>query len=412
MPAPAKQHADVLVLGHSLEAALAATRLVKDGWRVLWPGTPPRPREKVGTDTVAVAPGLAPALAQAPALARALAELGLEAAAKKLLRPVGVQLLDDGRRLEVQAQQLALLREPAEALHALTKEHLDSGYFGRRRARLADEAVARLASPEGVGGELARAVAGVLATGDADRSAWALACAPHLLDGGLPALVGLFHQRFGELGGWSLPGGLDRPLKALELSLGGVRATLADGEVQAARLLVVGLDATAAPLVLPEGERRLTARLSQEAEPLWRLSLVVRSRGLPVALGPVAFVGGDLLVERRPVEAGRELLNLFWRDGGGSPDAQAERALERLRPVLPFFERHLVARAGPARVAGHDRLPAPRLVRPRWRALQALGPQPGAWGLDGAARLGEAIARRARQLAPRQELLKKQRFSG
>ncbi len=401
-----RQHADVLVLGHSLEAAIAATRLVKDGWTVLWPGAPAS-NERLDASPVPVAPGLAPALARVPHLAKTLVELGVDVEAKRLWRPVTVQLLGTGRRADVPTAPLSALTDSATAIEGLSEEPLRLGYLGRRRARARRAQQAAVKAPGGVAGEVVEAVDRVLGTRSDDWGpAVTIASAPHDVQGGAAGLASLFHKRFSELGGWSHGGGLEQPIEHLKVGWRRVGCTLVGGSTHSARLVIVGLDAAEAEQTLPKKDRALAPRIVLAAEPLCRLSFVVRTRGLPAPLGPVAFIDGEILVERRPLEAGREAVGVYFRSPPGSMAADADRVLDRVREVLPFFERHVAARSGPAVVPGYERVAADRRLRPRWRALQARLPMLDASGLDGASRLGEAVAARAKALARRRDPLK------
>lgn len=385
-------NSDVLILGHTLEAGIAAVRLALDGWSVYWPGTPPSSTVELDGAQVPAAPMLAPSLENMPGLWRALTELGVGDRARELVRPTGLQLLGDRRRDEhgeaPREQASRLLSRIDGALAGPVR--LDWRGIGSTRTRV-----------QAASGQLdklppdAREVVTALDSVVGDRperslDALRIATAPHRLEGGRPALVRLLSERFTALGGkTSTPHALpDR----FQPGLGGVRAEFRSGTHEA-RLAIVGADGTVLDGLLPKLREPTPT-------PLLRLSMLVATRGLPVALAPAAVVDGRWLVERAPVAEGRESLTLFWRDRGGSRDSQGQAGFERLKALLPFFERHVTAKAQVAEVAGHGQA-AERSPRPKWRVLRASGSIAGLSGLDGGARLGLALAERARTLTPR-----------
>lgn len=414
-----RQHADVLVLGHALPGALAATLLARRGWSVLWAGEAPSPFAKHGAHALQQAPGLCPPLASMPGLERVLTEIGALEAARALVKPAVLQELaprlrrtwpDDVGRTGTK-ESFAALAAQVDELAEIAQTPVKFGILARRRmnAVLTRFAAAR-AVPEGPAGSLASRVSAVLGrASDPLIPSHAIAASPHIVTGGVPALVQLLQKRFGELGGRVVPAALDQ---AAEVRAGWseVQVGLAGDVSLGARVLVFGADGGTIERLFPDDDpsaRKFAARLGPtDALPLWRISFVTKRKGVPVPLGPAAFIQGEppLLLERRALDAVTDELTAYVR--GGSAGGLAEATQARLAEVLPFFERHIVVRVGPGRVAHEDAL-SDLPPRPARRVLQARQPTLGLDGLEGAALLAEALATDAMGLAPRKEVVQR-----
>lgn len=408
----ARHHADVLVLGYSLPCALAATLLARRGANVLWLGTPPPAQWSLGGARVHSGPSLFPPLAHVPALRAVLAELALETEVHRLIQPTTLQLLgprrrltfpDDAPQVSGAAQALLTLRQWAPAAAEPSEAGASFGWMGTRALLRSEAAFAE--DPATLGDPAAGLARGLdlLLDGTLDRrrSLVQLAALPHALPGGIARLVELLHRRYGEVGGRHLPAALSMPAEELRPGLGGVTCVLGSGDTVGARHLVLGMGAEERERLLPLGTsfggRRLAARLptrEQEAE-LIRLTLVVGDAGLPAPFGPVAVLEGarPLLVERRPLAAGLSELAIFWRSEG-DPAGEGAEALSRLEELLPFMQSFVRGRSDPAPVPGLARVDQAPVAHPVYRVNVALPGTGGLGGVDGAARIADALARR------------------
>lgn len=389
-----RQHGDILILGHSLEAALTAVLLARRGASVVWAGAPRSATEKLGAVLVPRAPSLVASTRLQPALGRALDEAGLLGELEKLQSPVTLQVLSETARATAPAcpEPEALDDEQPPAF----KPFALGGWLKRRQQLLASRP-----EPTGEAGRLVDLLASVI--GDRDQ-AQRVAASPTWLPGGDGALTHLLWKRFAALGGRAVAQGLDSELTACRLGWSEVQVTLGTGEQLGARVLVFGADDEDFQRLTPA--RRLQKKVTAAAAvPLWRLSWAVKARGLPIALGPAALVAGDptLLVERHPAADGLEALSVFWRQAS-PPDAAVVQAIQaRLLSLLPFFDRHIVATGEPTRVRFADALDTERSPRPGRRVLLARTPALTLSGADGGALLSEGLSRLAVRLAPRKD---------
>jgi len=423
--------AGVLVLGDSLEAALAATLLVRRGVEVLWPGPPSPSTTKLGEGPAQTAPAIFPAPERAPSLMRALADAGLDKEVRRLLRPVPLQLLGERIRVTLPAdapgipgavQTLAAIAPPRHDTQPIAPpeqprdEEPSSnalGFFGRRtRAVWESRRLDALPSPASVLGEIADAFESLLFSGlNARRSAVELLGAPYVLPGGVPHLVELLHRRFLEMGGRTIENALQKPFSEFRLGWRGVRCRLATGSDLSGHVLVTSMDEVEIGRLANPGpdraglrtETRLRGGESPFTDELVRMSLAVRSKGLPMPLGPVAIVRAPapLLMERRPMGGGVDELAVFWRRGGRAPADGEASAMAALGAVLPFFEGHVVARAPAQFVPNTGRPAATAHPRTAWRSIVA---RPNLWplgGPDGAALVARGIVEIAARAAPR-----------
>lgn len=389
-----RQHADILVLGQSLEAALTAVLLAKRGASVVWAGAPRPVTEKLGPLLVPRTPSVFATPAHLPALTRALEEAGLSGEVEKLLSPMTLQVLSPQARAVAPAVPApdALDEEQPPAFKPFAM-----GGWQKRRDGLLSSRVA----PSGEAGRVTALLTSVL--GDADRAQRVLAD-PRWLPGGLDALTSLLWKRFGVLGARSVAHGLASDVSSFRVGWSEVQIALGSGEQLGARVLVLGADDDEFERLAP-APRLMKKVVSASPVPLWRQSLVVKTRGLPVALGPAALVEGDppLLLERHPGADGLEALSVFWRQAS-RPDATALQAIHaRLQALLPFFDRHIVATGEPSRVRFFDVVETQRAPRPARRVLLARTPALTLTGPDGGALLAEGLAELAVRLAPRKE---------
>lgn len=411
----ARHHADVLVVGHTLETALTATLLARRGASVLWLGRPGAGESGDGFAT----PSVLPPLVTLPCLESALDEVGILAEVRRLWTPVGLQILSPTLRLTL-PEEAGTDRAVEEALGALRATQEDAvplppirtGWFGK--SRRPEEARAREERLPSFGGPVERAwvaLQSVLGSGRSTRVEAARAAgAPHLVDGGIDRLVGMLYQRFVELGGRVLPTALDGRLSSLEMGWSGGTTRSSTGEEAGARVVLLGLDEQQREALLPEGSavgRKLAKRVPPGSEtPLRGMPFRIRARGLPAPLGRLAVIDAPvpMLLERRRGEGGVDDCTVFWRSRGGDPQREAEDVLDGLRPVLPFFEGHLVKREAPRSVPGLGQVEVDLPMTPMRRLLLGLSGVAGTGGLDDAAALAEALADRASKLAPRKKV--------
>lgn len=412
-----KHHADVLVLGSSVAGALAATLLARRGSRVLWAGAPAPSFATAGEHRVRTAPAIFPALAQAPGLTRVLDEVGLLADVQRQLEPVRLQFLDERLRATVPGEAAAAgtalapeLGDQAEALRLLSAAPASDGFLARRAATRRSAALSTPELPTGPAGEVIAAL-DLLLGGAGLRVGVRIGVSPHLLPGGSALLVELLHRRFVELGGRTLPHALSGPMERIAVGWSGASCVCATGVEAGGRVLVCALDDGMRARLWPAqpgAADRLRLRLgSDDPAPLHRTSFVLRRRGLPVPLGPLALVRGaaPLMLERRPITPEVDELAAWTRPARDTIVGEAERVTARLGRVLPFFERHVLSRSTGEAADDATALPS-RPIAPARRLLQAIGADAHVPGVEGAAVLAEAVARRAWRLAPRKDALK------
>lgn len=398
-----RHHADILVAGHSLAAALAAVLARKRGAQVVWAGTPPPATTKVGTLDVHRSPCLFASFQHLPALSGVLDEVGLAAEISRALVPQPIQILDADRRLTC---------TPADALVRLASEWAVASKEAPRFKLLAlsswRKRRARLLSAVGPLGDEDREIVGLLTeVSAAPDFAMGIGAAPTWLPGGVPWLVHLLWKRFGELGGRTVGQGLKGDASKFRYGWSGVELELGSGEQLGARAFIVGVDDPAfaylASLETRRGRRLLETLTPKSVLPLWRLTLVVKRRGLPEELGAASLFPGapTLLLERHPGPDDADALSVYWR-ASDLPDESAVNAVRaRLEAVLPFFDRHIVATDAAARVPYADRVDADRPVRLARRVLLARTPAETLTGPDGAALLATGLSELALRLAPR-----------
>ncbi len=415
-----RQFADVIIAGWSLTGALTGALLCRAGWKVLWLGSVPHSGVSVGNDTVPAAPGVTPSLGHSPALARVLDELGLLNDVQHQMQPVPWQILGDRRRITLPddavrlpgtAEGFQTVARTATTADEFFAADLKLGFFALRAFRKKQAAfLAGLPAATGIVGELASSLDSLLGSGPDNRASIAQTLAStHDLPGGLLTLQALLARQAMAAGGRVLNGALSQPLIGGSIGWTRVDLTLGSGEQVGARVLLLAMDSDAIKRWLPAEDQGLLAQTPMPgAQPLLRLSYVVKTRGLPEALGPVAILEGTspILVERRPIAAGRESVSLFWRSDGSDIAAQSQRVAAAFGEVAPFHERHVIAQLAAEEVPGHARLdavPPQKLAR---RMPVVYGPVLNLGGLDGAALLAPPLALRAMRLAPRRDLLK------
>lgn len=416
-----------------MEGALTAALLARRGTNVLWLGQPPAAYETKDGSQLQTAPALAPSLTNQPALRAALGELAMELDSARQFQPVPLQLLGDRRRFTFPED--SPLISHAEAAFARISERLDAALepsraptafspLGLRALARREEAFVSLgAELSSASPDVAELLAGLrLATGsgiNGARTLIQLAAAPHRLDGGRPRLVEQLFKRFGELGGRTLPQALAAPARAFRIEFRGVRLVLSNGDQVSAPAMVLALSAAEREHLLPapsglfaRGVAKGLAALPAEAA-LVRTRWVVADAGLPAPLGPVAVVAGSkdasgppvVLLERQPLGKGLSEFSahrLLHAPPPATRDLNASDILDRLRPVLPFFEGHVKQER--TDVVPHHGVSEPLPVR-FGRIHLALPGVAGLCGWDGAAQIAQAIAGRLASTQPRREVL-------
>lgn len=401
-----RHEADILVLGYSLEAAIAACLSARRGCKILWIGGVD-PTLSIGPYRATAAPSLAPSLAHAPTLARVLRDVGLLVEAQRLQNPVSLQLLGDRRRVSLASdwlkapggeEGLEVLQEMAAVADELSATPPAVGFFKERGfIRRRTEIDSRISAPDGIVGEAAAGLTGIL--GRTPRSLGAMlqaTAAPIDLPGGTLVLGQMLQRKCAQLGARLFPDGLLQPLQELRVTWSGVEGRLASGEALTARAAVIALDQASFARAIP-ADSKLSAKLRPpEGSALLRLSLIVRRRGLPQALGTMALLQGtpQYWLERRSTGPEHDACSIFWRSDETDAVAQAGAAREALGAVAPFFEQHVVAELPVAAVPDHDRDAAYRTAMLSRRLLAARGPLLGLDGPEGAALAGTALAER------------------
>lgn len=403
MTAP-RHHADILVTGHSLTAALVAVVSRKRGAQVVWAGAPPAEATQLGRVEARQAPSLFASLAHLPGLADVLKEVGVAAEIDRALVPVSIQVLDANRRSDYlpgdsmarSAAQWAAASKEAPSFKAWTH----SGWRKRRARLLAEVRPPDAGHDREIGDLLAEIFASpAFAAGVGAQSKW--------LPGGERWLVNLLWKRFSELGGRSIPHGLSGAASSFRYGWSDVELKLGTGEQLGARAFIAGVDDPAFAHLTSSGTRRgrqLLEKLAvSSSRPLWRLTMAVNTRGLPAQLGPVALLPGApaLLLERHPGPAEVDALSVFWRAAAPPDENTLDAIRARIDAVLPFFKRHVVAADTPARVPYADDVGSDRAYRVARRVLVARTPAQTLTGPDGAALLALGLSDLALRLAPR-----------
>jgi hypothetical protein len=408
-----RHEGDLLVLGYSLEAALAAALVAKAGGKVLWLGSAPESTTLLAKQRLPAAPSLVPSLSQAPVLARVLREVGLLVDAQRNLVPVSVQFLGDRRRissaedwLKVPQGQAGLdaLQESASVAGQVSGLPLGLGFFARRRFINQRKAVdARLSAPAGIVGEATSLLDGLFARDESNlRATLQTLAAPTDLPGGTLTLGQMLQRKCVDLGARLFPEGLQKPLVEFRVGWKGLEGRLFSGEALAARVALIAIDENTSAEVMPPASP-LTKRLKvASGQPLLRLSFVIKRRGLPEPLGTMALIVDEqpLWLERRALSAELSGVSLFWRPWLSDRAAEAELVRAALGRVAPFYQSHLVDQSAPTTVPDHDRgsvFAKPFLGR---RLIAARGPLWTLGGAEGAALAATALAERCLRLAP------------
>ncbi len=401
-----RHDADILVLGYSLEAAIGAALAARRGCKILWIGGV-EPTVAVGQFRVAAAPSLMPSLAHAPTLARVLRDVGLLVEVQRVQTAVSLQYLKERQRISLATDWtkaaggevgLELLQEMAAVADELSASPPADGFFKQRAfVRRRVEIDSRIGAPDGIVGEAAQGLTRVL--GRAERSLGPVlqaTAAPSDLPGGTLVLGQMLQRKCAQLGARLFPEGLSQPLKELRAGWSGVEGRLASGEALTARAAIVALDQAAFERAIPQDSPLATKLRPPDSQPLLRLSLVVRRRGLPQPLGVMALLEGKQTywLERRSASTEHDACSIFWRSDSGDFAAQAAAAREAFGEIAPFLERHIVAEAPAAIVPDHDRDGSYARARLARRLLAARGPLLGLDGPEGAALSGTALADR------------------
>lgn len=408
-----RHEGDVLVMGYSLEAALTAALAARAGCKVLWLGGVPEPTVALGKHLLPAAPSLMPSLGQAPTLARLLREIGLLVDVQRALVPVSVQFLSERRRISSAEDWLKVPQGQAglEALQAsaavageVSALPIGLGYFARRRfIKQRQTNDARLAMPPGVVGEATTLLDGLFsrdATGA--RATLQTLAAPSDLPGGTLALGHMLQRKCADLGVRLFPEGMAKPLTEFQIGWKGLEGRLFSGEALTARVALVALDESTASQALPPASPTLRKFSVPEGQPLIRLSLLLRRRGLPEPLGTMALLLNEqaLWLEHRPLSAELAGVSLFWRPWLADRESEAKHVLAAFERVAPFHDRHVVERSKPERVVDHDHgsvFAKPVLGR---RLIAARGPMFGLNGAEGAAIAATALLDRCLRRAP------------
>jgi hypothetical protein len=395
------RHADVLVVGHSLEAAVAALKLRRDGWTVSWVGEPAPVDVTIDGASFPACPTVAPAPAHAPGLAQ-LTSLSTSSEWRRGWHPTQVQLLGERQRHSVSPERLAHLQPVALASNDAMRETPSLSFLSRWQLERSAQRLLRSIDTSGESGELLAGLEAVLgeAPSGATLSSVRLAADLHRYPGGLFAVVKWLYDRFSQQGGWTLP--IRSRLKSLNVGWSDVGVDLPDGTSSGARLMLLGGGLRSLDRLLPE-DSPFRRTLEADETPLLRLSIVAGRRGVPLALGDAAVLDGRYLLERHALSGERCGLNLFWRSDGSPVVTQGGAARSRLHAILPFIERHVTGEAPVQEVLLHERVASRRLRLAR-RVLHAASPQAGLGGLEGGIQLGLALAAQSRRLAPRKEL--------
>jgi hypothetical protein len=263
---------------------------------------------------------------------------------------------------------------------------------------------ARLTTPQGIVGEAAGHIDRILGRSSASfGSTLQTVAAPTDLPGGTLSLGQLLQKRCLEHGGRLFADGLQYPFKELTIGFNGISGRLATGELISAKVGLVSLDESSIATAFPDGSPLRKRFQPQASRPLLRLSLVVRARGIPLALGTFALIRcvQPLWLERRRIDDEQECLSIFWRSDDSDPGAQTKSALRELERVVPFYERHVIDTSTAAQVPDHSFAESPASVALSWRTMRARGPLLGACGAEGAALVATALADRVLKMSGR-----------
>ena len=262
----------------------------------------------------------------------------------------------------------------------------------------------RVVTPPGLVGDASATLDGLLGRGPASLGAtMQTVAAPNDLPGGTLMLGQMLQKKCVTLGARMFPDALRQRMTELRIGWNGIEGQLPGGEAITARVALVASDNQTLERALPEGSPLQKRLRAPDSTSLLRLSLVLRRRGVPQALGPFAIIQGErpLWVERRRLDDDHDGLSLFWRDTGAPPERQEDEARAALGRVAPFFDRHIVALADPIAVPDHDRTEGAPPVTLMHRVLEARGPIWNLHGIEGAALVGCALAERVIALAPK-----------
>jgi hypothetical protein len=397
---------DLIVLGFSLEAAFAAALVARRGWKVVWLGKPPVTSFTVGGVQVNGVPSLIPSKNVSPALSRALAEVELLPANEPLGTASSWQLLADRTRATMPSDAATLtngkddwesLKILADAGMGLTSEGLSFGFFPQRtfasklrpvNAKL-DTTTPLLRS--------ATLIESAFGLGSSFAAAQTLVD-PMDLPGGALALARELQRKCIEFGGQEHTLGT---LQTFDIGWSGVKIATDSGQTFAGKVALLAIDDDNIDRIIPPSARP-QRYFTVEPVPLYRVGVLLRSRGVPVALGrfAVSLGANPFFIERQRLDATRECLSLYWRDDGSNPAQRQVQVLEELYRLLPFSEEYVQNVADAAPVPGHTLPKRPRKWKLARRLLDARGPLLGLGGIEGAALTGGALAERIMRLAP------------
>ncbi len=400
---PGRHVYDAIVFGSQLSGVLTAATLAKRGLQVLLLDHDGLSSPYVHGDfSYPHAPFFLPAIEHVPALDSALSEIGITTQVKRMVQPVGLQLLRPRQWLELSATPAARATELTRALGAAGAEALTlaitraskggeasepffqarpdlpaDGWFNRWKLRrfasrfsgldvdctldAKDPHQALLLSLwpffASARGPLARA-----------RTLSRAVPTLHTFPGGREGLSGLLLDRARELGVDVLDG--EHPIELLALegkTVVGVRLRKSDTVYRAGAVVAACDLQTLAPLI-PDARRapleQLTPRVTVK-KAVMTAHTIVPERALPRGLGPFALIEGldaelgPVLVthtaaRRGTLEAPERLLSFSahvdtgLRDGG-EPAVQAlvARLWASVADVLPFTRAHALAQSTP-----------------------------------------------------------------